>query len=148
MLTLHTAPQLRHRLDAAAVGPGAVLVSGDRILAVGDADQLTEAYPGVRVRHWAGVLAPGVPRDTPLPEAPTPRERVHALLGLGVTAVTAGQVTEPALRAAADRIGLPVVDGGPAPVLAAGQRADFVVLRADGACQVTVLAGRLVHRRA
>ena len=74
----------------------------------------------MRVRHWAGVLAPGVLRDRPLPEAPTPRERVHALLGLGVTAVTTGQVTDPALRAAADRIGLPVVDGGPAPVLAPG----------------------------
>ena len=148
MLTLHTAPQLRRRLDAPAGGPGAVLVSGDRIVAVGDAEQLAEAYPGVRVRHWAGVLAPGAVRDTPLPEAPTPRERVHALLGLGVTAVTAGQMTEPGLRAAADRIGLPVVGNTSASELAAGGRADFVVLRADGACLVTVLAGRLVHRRA
>jgi hypothetical protein len=34
------------------------------------------------------------------------------------------------------------------PVLAVGARADLAVFAEDGSCLATVLAGRLVHRRA
>ncbi|MDJ0381457.1 hypothetical protein [Streptomyces sp. G-G2] len=62
MLTLHTA-------DLVVTGPssplpvlrgGAVLVEGDRIAEVGAYEDLAGRYPLARVRHWPGVLTPGL----------------------------------------------------------------------------------------
>ncbi|RJQ80455.1 amidohydrolase [Pseudonocardiaceae bacterium YIM PH 21723] len=39
---------------------GAVLIDGDRILAVGPRAQLVAEHPGTRVRQWPGVLTPGL----------------------------------------------------------------------------------------
>jgi hypothetical protein len=97
------------------------------------------------VREWPGELRTGRGWEDALPEAPSPRERVHELLLRGVTAVAPGPLgDDPGLAPAASRVGLPV--GAPAP-LTAGARADFAVFAADGSCLATVLAGRLVHRR-
>jgi hypothetical protein len=128
----------------------AVAVDRDRIVAVAgpetDVDALRAEYPGARVREWPGEVRAGEVWDGPLPDAPSPRERVHALLLRGVTAVAGGSLDEdPALAPAAARVGLPV--GLPAR-LAPGARADFAVFAADGGCLATVLGGRLVHRRA
>ena len=134
MLTIH-----------AGTNDEAVAVEGDRIAAVAAVDALRAGYPGARVREWPGELRAGLGWVDALPDAPSPRERVHALLLLGVTAVAAGGLAEdPGLAPAAARVGLPV--GAPAP-LALGSRADFAVFAPDGSCLATVLAGRLVHRR-
>ncbi|MFI7512914.1 imidazolonepropionase-like domain-containing protein [Micromonospora echinofusca] len=148
MLTLHAAPLLRTAPDAAPVAGAAVVVRSDRIVAVGPLAELTEAYAGARIRRWPGTLGPGLLPDGPLPAADTPRERVHALLRLGVTAVLAGHLTDPALRAAVERSDLLVLAAAAPPALAPGGRADLAVLDADGACLVTVVAGRIAHRRA
>ncbi|MEU4378671.1 imidazolonepropionase-like domain-containing protein [Micromonospora echinofusca] len=148
MLTLHAAPLLRTAPDAAPVAGAAVAVRADRILAVGPLAELTEAYAEARIRRWPGTLGPGLLHDGPLPVADTPRERVHALLRLGVTAVLAGHLTDPALRAAVERSDLLVLAAAAPPTLAPGGRADLAVLGADGACLVTVVAGRIAHRRA
>ncbi|MEU0547105.1 hypothetical protein [Micromonospora sp. NPDC005979] len=148
MRTLHTAPLLRRERDGEPVREHAVLVVGDRVEAIGPLAELTEAYPGVRVRRWAGVLGPGLLHDGPLPAAPTPRERVHALLRTGVTAVLADHLAEPALRGAVDRSELLVLAGPAAPTLVSGGRADLSVHDVDGTCLATVVAGRIVHRRA
>ncbi|MFI9640333.1 imidazolonepropionase-like domain-containing protein [Micromonospora sp. NPDC051925] len=126
----------------------AILVDGERIEAVGPAGQLTQAYPQVRVRRWPGTLGPALVHDGPLPPAPSPRERVHALLRAGVGAVLAAHLTDPAVRAAVARNDLAVLDAVRAPALAAGGRADLAVFADDGRCLATVIAGRLVHRRA
>ncbi|WP_051942803.1 hypothetical protein [Streptacidiphilus rugosus] len=153
MLTIHT---------GAGTGTStAVAVERDRIVAVasGDADvsALRAAYPGARVREWPGELRAGLRWEGALPAAPSPRERVHALLLRGVTALAADALDDdPALGPAAARVGLPF--GSPAP-LTVGARADFAVfpmssedpdaaVGADGVCLATVLGGRLVHRRA
>ncbi|WP_042390783.1 imidazolonepropionase-like domain-containing protein [Streptacidiphilus melanogenes] len=134
MLTIHT-----------GTNHDAVAVEGDRIAAVADVDALRAAYPGARVREWPGELRPGVGWDSTLPQAPSPRERVHALLLRGVTAVAPGSLSDdPGLGPAAARVGLPV--GSPTP-LHADVRADFAVFAPDGSCLATVLGGRLVHRR-
>ncbi|MGC4768853.1 imidazolonepropionase-like domain-containing protein [Micromonospora sp. DT44] len=148
MRTLHTAPLLRRERDGEPVPEHAVLVVGDRIEAVGPLAELIEAYAGVRVRRWAGTLGPGLLHDGPLPAAPTPRERVHALLRRGVTAVLAEHLTDPALRAAAGRVNLQVLTGPVMPTLPTGDRADLAVHDVDGTCLATVVAGRIVHRRA
>ncbi|MEU7994679.1 hypothetical protein AB0B83_04980 [Micromonospora sp. NPDC049060] len=148
MLTLHTAPLLRTTPDAPPTPGAAVAVRADRIVAVGPLGELTEAYAGARIRRWPGTLGPGRVHDGPLPAADTPRERVHALLRLGVTAVLAGHLTDPALRAAVERGDLLVLPAAVPSVLAPGGRADLAVLDADGACLVTVVAGRIAHRRA
>ncbi|MFG1802227.1 hypothetical protein ACGFI4_18935 [Micromonospora carbonacea] len=148
MRTIHAAPLLRRTLDDRPVVEGAVLVAGDRIEAVASAGELTAAYPGARVRRWAGVLGPALVHDGPLPPAPTPRERVHALFRLGAAAALADQVTDPAVRAAAARNGVALLASARPPELAAGGRADLAVFADDGSCLATVVAGRLVHRRA
>lgn len=148
MRTLHTAPLLRRERDGEPLPEHAVLVVGDRVEAVGPLAELIEAYAGVRVRRWAGVLGPGLLHHDPLPAAPTPRERVHALLRTGVTAVLADQLADPALRAAVDRSELSVLAGPEAPTLDTGGRADLSVHDVDGTCLATVVAGRIVHRRA
>ncbi|WP_053651736.1 hypothetical protein [Micromonospora sp. NRRL B-16802] len=148
MRTLHTAPLLRRTPDGEAVPGHAVLVGGDRVEAVGPLAELIEAYAGVRVRRWPGTLGPGLTHDGPLPMAPTPRERVHALLRHGVTTVLAEHLTDPVLRAAVDRSDLLVLSAPVPPHLHPGGRADLAVHDADGTCLVTVAAGRIVHRRA
>ncbi|MFI6782361.1 hypothetical protein [Micromonospora sp. NPDC050276] len=148
MLTLHTAALLRRDGDGEPVPAHAVLVTGDRLDAVGPLVELSSAYPGARVRRWPGTLGPGLLHDRPLPPAPTPRERVHALLRTGVTAVLAEHLADPALRAAAERSDLLVLATAVAPTLRPGGRADLAVHGVDGTCLVTVVAGRIVHRRA
>ncbi|MFJ4711361.1 imidazolonepropionase-like domain-containing protein [Streptomyces sp. NPDC088785] len=49
MLTLHT-----------VADGSSVLVEGDRIAALGSADELAAAHPGARVRRWPGILTPGL----------------------------------------------------------------------------------------
>ncbi|MEU4552702.1 imidazolonepropionase-like domain-containing protein [Micromonospora violae] len=148
MLTLHTAALLRVDQDGEPVPEHAVLVSGDRVEAVGPLAELSSAYAGARVRRWAGTLGPGLLHDGLLPPAPTPRERVHALLRTGVTAVLAEHLADPALRAAVERSDLLVLPTAVPPALHAHGRADLAVHGVDGTCLVTVVAGRIVHRRA
>jgi hypothetical protein len=73
---------------------------------------------------------------------------VHALLRTGVTAVLAEHLADPALRAAAERSDLLVLPTAVAPTLRPDGRADLAVHDVDGTCLVTVVAGRIVHRRA
>ncbi|MFG1916219.1 hypothetical protein [Micromonospora sp. NPDC048898] len=148
MLTLHTAPLLRLTADGGSQPEHAVLVGGDRVEAVGPLADLEAAYAGVRVRRWPGTLGPGQLHDAALPAAPTPRERVHALLRNGVTAVLVEHLADPALRAAVDRGDLLVLPAAVSPTLRVGARADLAVHDADGVCLVTVVAGRIAHRRA
>ncbi|MFF5172402.1 hypothetical protein ACFY3U_07190 [Micromonospora sp. NPDC000089] len=148
MRTIHLAERLRTTHETEPVAGLAVLVEGDRIGALGTADELTTAYPGVRVRRWAGTLGPALVHDGPLPPAPSPRERVHALFRAGGVAVTAAAVTDPRLRAAATRNDVLVGDDQRPPALVTGGRADLAVFLNDGTCVATVVAGRLVHRRA
>ncbi|MFJ8686001.1 imidazolonepropionase-like domain-containing protein [Micromonospora wenchangensis] len=159
MRTLHTAPLLRLTRDDGpppdrpAPGDGgplsgwAVLVDGDRIEAVGPVGELTQAYPAVRVRRWPGTLGPALVHDGPLPPAASPRERVHALLRVGVGAVLAAHLADPALRAAVARNDVVVLDSARPPALTVGGRADLAVFADDSRCLATVVAGRLVHRR-
>ncbi|WP_435206145.1 imidazolonepropionase-like domain-containing protein [Micromonospora sp. bgisy143] len=147
MRTLHAAPLLRRERDGEPVPGQAVLVSGDRVEAVGPLVDLAEAHPEVRVRRWPGTLGPGLLHDGPLPAAPTPRERVHALLRRGVTAVLAEHLADPTLRATVDRSDLLVLATARPPTLHPGGRADLTVYAAE-ACLLTVVAGRIAHRRA
>ncbi|WFE37644.1 hypothetical protein [Micromonospora sp. WMMD998] len=148
MRTLHVADLLRLTPDDEPRPGLAVLVDGDRIGAVAPLGELTGAYPGVRVRRWAGTLGPASVHGGPLPPAPTPRERVHALFRLGVAAVLDAHVTDPTLRAAAVRSEVAVLPATRPPALVVGGRADLAVFDPDGSCRATVVAGRLVHRRA
>ncbi|MEU5028232.1 imidazolonepropionase-like domain-containing protein [Streptomyces milbemycinicus] len=148
MLTLHAAPLVRLTPDdAAPLRDAAVAIDGDRIAAIGPLDELLQEYPRARVRHWPGTLGPGLVHDAPVPDAPSPRERIHALLRLGATAVVAARVTDPELLAAARRGGVAVLDRPRPSALVNTGRADLAAFDADGACVATVLAGRLVHRR-
>ncbi|GGS54753.1 hypothetical protein AB0E75_17650 [Streptomyces griseoviridis] len=146
MLTLHAADEVRAAWDAEPLPDGAVAVEGGRIAAVGPLAEIEGRFPGARVRRWPGVLGPGRVHDGPLPDAPSPRERVHEVLKSGAVAVVERYVDE-GLRFAAERNGLLVLPAPRPAVLAAGARADLAVLGADGACLATVCAGRLVHRR-
>lgn len=148
MRTIHAAERLRLSLDEPPTRGRAVLVDGDRISALGPLDELVAAYPQVRVRRWAGTLGPALVHDGPLPAAPTPRERVHALFRRGAAAVLAAHVTEPGLRAAATRNEVAVLDAVRPPALVESGRADLAVFDDEGSCLATVVAGRLVHRRA
>ena len=140
MLTIHSGDSGTGR---------AVAVSGDRIVAVGTADELRAAHPLARVREWHGTLGPALVHAAPVPDAPSPRERIHALLRLGATAVVDEYLTDPAVRAAAARGGLTRVPAGSEPpALVPGGRADLAVFDAGGGCVATVVGGRLVHRRA
>lgn len=59
MQTLHSAPIVLP-VSAEPIADGAVLVDGDRVLAVGPRGELAAAYPDVRERAWHGVLTPGL----------------------------------------------------------------------------------------
>jgi predicted amidohydrolase YtcJ len=173
VLTLHTAEVVQPGPAGPSDGglpQGAVLVDGERIAAVGRYEELAAAHPAARVRRWPGTLRAGLaegsvrellegtyhpdPRDPDRPRdrAESVRRGIHLLLRRGVTAV-ADDFTDPGVRAAVDRGGLlrvpvSVPGAGPGAGLVAGGRADLAVFAADGTCVATVLAGRLVHRRA
>ncbi|WP_238424281.1 hypothetical protein [Micromonospora parastrephiae] len=57
-------------------------------------------------------------------------------------------LADPVLRAAVDRSDLLVLPTPVVPTLHPGGRADLAVHGADGMCLVTVVAGRIAHRRA
>ncbi|MEU6810981.1 hypothetical protein ABZ920_18735 [Streptomyces sp. NPDC046831] len=147
MLTIHAAQAFRRAWDAAPLPGGAVAVEGSRVAAVGGLAELERRFPGARVRRWPGVLGPGRVHEGPLPDAPSPRERVHAVLKLGATAVLAEHVSAPELRGAAERNDVIVLPGPRPAAVVEGGRADLAVLDGTGACVATVCAGRLVHRR-
>ncbi|WP_329532897.1 hypothetical protein OG568_22770 [Streptomyces sp. NBC_01450] len=147
MLTIHTADELRVSPDADPVKGGAVAVEGDRVAGVGPLDVLLKRFPGARVRSWPGVLGPALVHEGPLPEAPSPRERVHAVLKSGAVAVLAEYADTPELRAAASRNEVAVLPRTRETAIVDTGRADLAVFDADGACIATVCAGRLVHRR-
>nr|WP_168510148.1 hypothetical protein [Streptomyces sp. S1D4-11]QIY97581.1 hypothetical protein HEP87_30940 [Streptomyces sp. S1D4-11] len=147
MLTIHTADELRISWDADPLKGGAVAVEGDRVAGTGPLDVLLERFAGARVRRWPGVLGPALVHEGPLPEAPSPRERVHAILKSGAVAVLQEHVDTPELRAAAQRNDVVVLARTRPTAIVALGRADLAVFDADGACLATVCAGRLVHRR-
>ncbi|KOU02863.1 hypothetical protein ADK86_10550 [Streptomyces sp. NRRL F-5755] len=176
-MTIHRVHAVRLAADGAPVPGHAVVVSGDRIEAIGPYEELYERYgERARVREWDGVLTPGrhEPDGTAYLEAayhPDPREAddlgtapltgdaltalgmtetrwgasarrgLQRLLATGTTSLT-GPFTHPAVRTAVARSGLRERPGS----LAAGAPADFAVFGESGACLVTVLGGRLVHR--
>ncbi|MHC3473757.1 imidazolonepropionase-like domain-containing protein [Streptomyces sp. 7R007] len=148
MLTIHAADEVRTTWDdAEPVKDGAVAVDGARVAAVGTLADVRERFPGARVRSWPGVLGPGRVHEGPLPDAPSPRERVHEVLKSGATAILAAYADPPGLRAAADRNDVLVLPAARPPEITPDARADLAVLDETGACVATVCAGRLVHRR-
>ena len=136
MLTIHTADE-----------GGAVAVEGARVVGVGTLAEVQERFPGARVRSWPGVLGPARVHEGPLPDAPSPRERIHAVLKSGATAVLAEHVASPELRAAAQRNDVEILAAPRRTTLADLDRADLAVFDEAGTCIATVCAGRLVHRR-
>ncbi|WP_445528234.1 imidazolonepropionase-like domain-containing protein [Streptomyces cyslabdanicus] len=147
MLTIHAADEVRAGWDAEPVEGGAVAVEGARVAAVGTLAELERRFPHARVRRWPGVLGPARVHEGPLPDAPSPRERVHAVLKLGATAVLAGYADASGVREAAARNDVAVLAGSRPAAVVEGGRADLAVFDDDGACLATVCAGRLVHRR-
>lgn len=147
MLTIHAADEVRRAWDADPVKDGAVAVEGTRVAAVGPLAELERRFPGARVRRWPGVLGPARVHKGPLPQAPSPRERVHEVLKLGATAVLARYADSAALREAAVRNDVAVLPDARATAVLEGERADLAVFDGTGACLATVCAGRLVHRR-
>ncbi|MER5789989.1 hypothetical protein [Streptomyces sp. NPDC001980] len=149
METIHTADRVFVTWDAEPVENGAVAVVQDRIAAVGPYEDLRERFPRARVRTWpGGALGPARVHDGPLPDAPSPRERVHAVLKQGAVAVLERYADSPELRAAAERNDVVVLSGTPSqPAIVQTARADLAVFDEAGECIATVCAGRLVHRR-
>ena len=74
------------------------------------------------------------------------RRGVQRLLASGVTAVS-GPFARPAVRQAVERSGVRVMPGPARRELVPDGPADFAVFDDDGVCLVTVLGGRMVHRR-
>ncbi|MGW2956998.1 imidazolonepropionase-like domain-containing protein [Streptomyces sp. NPDC001220] len=148
METIHAADRVFVAWDSERpVENGAVVVVQDRIGAVGPYEELRERFPQARVRRWPGSLGPARVHDGPLPEAPSPRERVHAVLKLGAVVVLAAYVDSSELRAAAERNDVSVVSAARPAQLTEKARADLAVFDEAGRCIATVCAGRLVHRR-
>ncbi|WP_405870206.1 MULTISPECIES: imidazolonepropionase-like domain-containing protein [unclassified Streptomyces] len=147
METIHAADEVRCTWDSEPIEDGAVVVGRDRIGAVGTFEELRERFPGARVRRWPGVLGPARIHEGPLPDAPSPRERIHAVLKSGAVAVLEEYVDSPELRAAAERNDVVVLPRTRPTALRQTGRADLAVLDETGACIATVCAGRLVHRR-
>ncbi|WP_217140626.1 hypothetical protein [Streptomyces sp. AC627_RSS907] len=151
METIHAAEEVRLSWSSEPIRDGAVVVGRDRIGDVGTLAELRERFPGARVRRWPGVLGPARVHEGPLPDAPTPRERVHEVLKLGAVVVLEEHAGTPELRAAAERNGVVVWPEAPSPpwepAIRRTGRADLAVLDETGACIATVCAGRLVHRR-
>lgn len=148
METIHAADRVFVTWDSEPIENGAVVVGRDRIGAVGPYDEVRERFPQARVRHWPGSLGPARIHDGPVPAAPSPRERVHAVLKLGAVAILERYVDSPELRAAAERNDVVVFPGtAGTPAIRQTGRADLAVFDGAGACVATVCAGRLVHRR-
>ncbi|MEU9381017.1 hypothetical protein AB0D38_08470 [Streptomyces sp. NPDC048279] len=147
METIHAADLVFAAWDAEPVENGAVVVVQDRIGAVGPYEELRGRFPRARVRRWRGSLGPARIHDGPLPEAPSPRERVHAVLKRGAVVVLTAYADSPGLRAAADRNDVLVVPAARPARLTETARADLAVFDEAGECLATVCAGRLVHRR-
>ncbi|MDX3521738.1 imidazolonepropionase-like domain-containing protein [Streptomyces scabiei] len=148
MLTIHAADEVRRTWDdPEPIKDGAVVVDGALVRAVGPADDVRQQFPDARMRQWPGVLGPGRVHEGPLPQAPSPRERIHAVLKSGATAVLEQHADTPELRAAAERNHVVVLPHTHAPAIVELGRADLVALDDSGACVATVCAGRLVHRR-
>lgn len=147
MLTIHAADELRLDWDTEPVRDGAVAVRGDRVVGAGPLSELRERFPEARLRRWPGVLGPALVHEGPLPQAPSPRERLHAVLKSGSTAVLERYADTAELRAAAVRNEVAVLPRVRASVIVDSGRADLAVFDTDGACVATVCAGRLVHRR-
>lgn len=147
METIHTADAVRVTWDSEPVRGGAVAVGRDRIGAVGTLDDVREAFPNARVRRWPGTLGPARVHEGPLPDAPSPRERVHAVLKLGAVAVLEEHVDSAELRSAADRNDVVVLPVARRAAIVPTGRADLAVYDETGECVATVCAGRLVHRR-
>ncbi|HSY00120.1 MAG TPA: hypothetical protein VLG91_22470, partial [Streptomyces sp.] len=104
MLTIHAADEVRRTWDdPEPIKDGAVVVDGTRVRAVGSSQDVRQRFPAARVRQWPGVLGPGRVHEDPLPDAPSPRERIHAVLKSGATAVLAQHASTPELRSAAER---------------------------------------------
>lgn len=133
MLTIHTADE-----------GGAVAVDGSRIAGTGTLPELQQRFPGARVRSWPGTLGPARIHEGPLPDAPSPRERIHAVLKSGATAVLEKYVDSAELRSAAKRNDVLILTH---PTVADQGRADLAVFDETGECIATVCAGRLLHRR-
>ncbi|MFF6990567.1 hypothetical protein [Streptomyces sp. NPDC010273] len=136
MLTIHTADE-----------GGAVAVEGARVVGVGTLAEVQGRFPGARLRSWPGTLVPARIHEGPLPDAPSPRERIHAVLKLGAVAVLEQYADTPELRAAAARNDVAVLPSTHTPALQETARADLAVFDGTGECIATVCAGRLVHRR-
>nr|WSY52631.1 hypothetical protein OG999_22600 [Streptomyces sp. NBC_00886] len=148
MLTIHTADEVRYAWDdPEPVKGGAVAVEGDRVAGAGTLKEVQERFPGARVRSWPGVLGPALVHEGPLPDAPSPRERIHAVLKLGAVAVLEEYADSPELRAAAARNDVTVLPRTRPTAIRETGRADLAVFDETGACIATVCAGRLVHRR-
>ncbi|MDQ1017151.1 hypothetical protein [Streptomyces afghaniensis] len=147
METIHTADAVRVTWDSEPVKGGAVAVGRDRIGAVGKLDDVREAFPRARVRRWPGTLGPARVHEGPLPDAPSPRERVHEVLKLGAVAVLEEYVDSPELRSAAERNDVVVLPRARNSAIVPTGRADLAVFDDAGECVATVCAGRLVHRR-
>ncbi|MBP5891689.1 imidazolonepropionase-like domain-containing protein [Streptomyces scabiei] len=148
MLTIHAAEEVRRTWDdPEPIKDGAVVVDGAVVRAVGAADAVRQRFPDARVRQWPGVLGPGRVHEGPLPQAPSPRERIHEVLKSGATAVLDQHAGTPELRAAAARNHLAVLPSPHTPAIVELGRADLVAFDDSGACVATVCAGRLVHRR-
>ncbi|MFE7644501.1 imidazolonepropionase-like domain-containing protein [Streptomyces phaeoluteigriseus] len=148
MLTIHAADEVRRVWDdPEPVRGGAVAVQGGRVAGVGPLAELERRFPGARVRRWPGVLGPAHLHEGPLPDAPSPRERIHAVLKLGAAAVLAEHAGSPELRSAADRNDVVVLARARPTAITETGRADLAVFDESGACIATVCAGRLVHRR-
>ncbi|MFE7172467.1 hypothetical protein [Streptomyces sp. NPDC057616] len=147
METIHAADEVRCTWESEPIGNGAVVVGRDRIDAVGTLEELRERFPGARVRRWPGTLGPARIHEGPLPDAPSPRERIHAVLKLGAVAVLEQYADSPDLRAAAERNDVVVLERTRPTAITRTGRADLAVFDETGACIATVCAGRLVHRR-
>jgi len=148
VLTIHAADEVRHTWDdPEPVKDGAVAVEGGRVRAVGPLAEVRQRFPDARVRHWPGVLGPAHIHEGPLPAAPSPRERIHAVLKSGAVAVLEEHANTPELRAAAQRNDVVVLPGTRPTTISDTGRADLAVFDDSGECMATVCAGRLVHRR-
>ncbi|MCW7945558.1 hypothetical protein AAW14_27000 [Streptomyces hygroscopicus] len=147
METIHTADEVRHSWTSEPIEDGAVVVGRDRIGAIGTFDELRVRFPRARVRRWPGALGPARIHEGPLPDAPTPRERVHAVLKLGAVAILEEHADSPEVRAAAERNDVVILLRARPTRIGEAGRADLAVFDATGACLATVCAGRLVHRR-
>ncbi|NUO44112.1 MAG: hypothetical protein HOV82_19015 [Streptomyces sp.] len=147
METIHAADEVRYTWESEPIKGGAVLVGRDRVGAVGTLEELRERFPDARVRTWPGVLGPARIHEGPLPDAPSPRERIHAVLKLGAVAVLEEHADTPELRAAAERNDVVVLPRTQSTAIRQTGRADLAVFAETGECIATVCAGRLVHRR-